>query len=64
MILVTRACRLNAMDDSFLLERQVELNDYLKSVLMVESVNSSAPLLSFLGGVWSVGTCTSRIDSD
>lgn len=34
----------------FLLERQVSLNDYLKSVLMVECVHSSVPLLSFLGG--------------
>lgn len=42
--------RVGALDDTFLFERQVALSDYLKSVLMVESVQSSVPLLSFLGG--------------
>ncbi|TYZ63308.1 hypothetical protein PybrP1_009097 [[Pythium] brassicae (nom. inval.)] len=40
-----------ALDDDFLLERQLELNDYLKSVLFVHSVNASVPLLSFLGAL-------------
>lgn len=49
--------RLRTLDDAFLLERQVSLNDYLKSVLMVESVNSSVPLLSFLGGTVPATSC-------
>ncbi|GAB9474442.1 Wd repeat-containing protein 19 [Globisporangium polare] len=42
---------LRTLDDTFLLERLVSLNNYLKSVLMVESVHSSVPLLSFLGAL-------------
>lgn len=42
--------RLGTLDESFLLERVLSLHNYLKGVLMIDSVHTSVPLLSFLGG--------------
>ncbi|KAF1335623.1 Wd repeat-containing protein 19, partial [Globisporangium splendens] len=42
---------LGALDEDFLLERVLLLHDYLKSLLMIDAIHTSVPLLSFLGAL-------------